>query len=148
MAIRQPHLVWITRSRRISWLCRSGGRRGLRLCDEPNGNAIDRRPAGCGPQRRAIFRYSGFLSRDGTTTSRLVRESRGGKNQSRTSDLPIPLRVAHSCGWFIATGGQRVLESGSTGSHVGGPASDCRPVSRPLLKSVAVYPEAYGQTPS
>ena len=34
-----------------------------------------------GPQRRAIFRYSGFLSRDGKTTSRLVCESRGGKNQ-------------------------------------------------------------------
>src|SRR6185503_11800625 len=50
----------------------SGGRRGLRLRDEPNGNAIDRRPAGYGPQRLAIFRYSGFLSRDGKTTSRLV----------------------------------------------------------------------------
>lgn len=39
----------------------SGRRGGLR--DEPDGNAIDRRPAGCGAQRRTLFRSSGFVRR-------------------------------------------------------------------------------------
>ena len=39
LAVRQRQFVRITRSRRLSWLCRSGGRRRLRLRDEPDGNA-------------------------------------------------------------------------------------------------------------
>ena len=40
LAVRQRALVRITRSRRLAWLCRSGGRRRLRLRDEPDGDAI------------------------------------------------------------------------------------------------------------
>ena len=65
LAVRQRQFVRITRSRRLSWLCRSGGWHRLRLRDEPDGDAVDRRPAGCGAQRRTLLRYSGFVPRWG-----------------------------------------------------------------------------------
>ncbi len=71
LAVRQRQLVRVTRSRRLSWLCRSERCCRLRLRDEPVGDAIDRRPAGCGAQRRTLFRDSGFARRVGKRTGRL-----------------------------------------------------------------------------
>ena len=48
-------LVRVTRVRRLSWLCRSERWRRLRLRHEPDGDDVDRRPAGCGAQRRALL---------------------------------------------------------------------------------------------
>ena len=55
LAVRQRQLVRVTRSRRLSWLCRSERWRRLRLRDEPDGDDVDRRPAGRGAQRRALL---------------------------------------------------------------------------------------------
>ena len=63
LAVRQRQFVRVARSRRLSRLCRSGGWRRLRLRDEPDGDAVDRRPAGCGARRRAVTRSSGFVRR-------------------------------------------------------------------------------------
>ena len=57
LAVRQRQFVRLTRGRRFSWLCRSNRRRRLRLRHEPDGDTIDRRPAGCGAQRRTLLRY-------------------------------------------------------------------------------------------
>src|SRR5215471_17193019 len=61
LAVRQRQFVRITRSRRLSWLCRSHGWCRLRLCDEPDGDAVDRRPAGGGAERCTLLRYSDFV---------------------------------------------------------------------------------------
>ena len=63
LALRQRQFVRVTRSRRRSWLCGSGGGRRLRVRDEQDGDAVDGRPAGCGAQRRTLLRYSGFVRR-------------------------------------------------------------------------------------
>lgn len=42
-------------SRRIAWLCRSGGTPRLRLRDQSDGYAVDRRPPGCGIERRTLL---------------------------------------------------------------------------------------------
>ena len=68
LAIRQRQFVRLTRIRRFSWLCRSN--RWCRLClrDEPDGDTIERGPAGCGTQRSALLRYCGFVGRGGKTS--------------------------------------------------------------------------------
>ena len=55
LAVRQRSLVRFSRSRRFAWLCGSGGRYRLRVRDEPDGDGVDRRPAGRGAQRRALL---------------------------------------------------------------------------------------------
>ena len=67
LAVRQRQLVRVTRSRRRSWLCGSGGGRRLRVRDEQDGDAVGGRPAGCGAQRRTLLLHSGFVRRVGTT---------------------------------------------------------------------------------
>ena len=58
LAVRQRSLVRFPWSRWFAWLCGSGRRHRLRVRDEPDGDGIDRRPAGCGAQRRALLRAS------------------------------------------------------------------------------------------
>jgi hypothetical protein len=58
LAGRQRQSIRFTKRRRLSWLYRSHGWRWLRLCDAPDLDAIDRRPAGCGAQRRGVLGYS------------------------------------------------------------------------------------------
>ena len=67
-AVRQRALVRVSRVRRLSWLCRSGGGRRLRVRDEQDGDAVDGRRTGCGAQGRALLRSSGFIRRVGTTS--------------------------------------------------------------------------------
>ena len=62
--------VRIARSRRRSRLCGSGGGRRLRVRDEQDGNAADRRPAGCGAQRRALLLHFDAVRRVARGTGR------------------------------------------------------------------------------
>ena len=64
MAVRQRSLVRIPWSRWFAWLCGSGGGHRLRVRDEPDGDGIDRRPARCGAQKRALLHYPGCLVRE------------------------------------------------------------------------------------
>src|SRR5579864_2785722 len=68
LAIRQPRFVRLTRVRRFSWLCRSNRWRRLWLRDEPDGDTINGRPAGCSTQRGTLLRYSGFTRYGGNTS--------------------------------------------------------------------------------
>ena len=61
LAVRQRALVRLSGIRRLSRLCRSGGRHWIRVRDQPDGNAIDRRPARCRAQRRALLGSPSFV---------------------------------------------------------------------------------------
>ena len=65
LAVRQRPLVRIAWSRRLAWLCGSGGRHRVRVRDEPDGDGLDRRPARCGAQRRALLRAPEFRANEG-----------------------------------------------------------------------------------
>ena len=54
LAVRQPEFVRVSGRGRFARLCGSGGRHRIRVRDEPDGDAIDRRPPRCGAQRRAL----------------------------------------------------------------------------------------------
>ena len=54
-------LLRVPWSRWVAWLCGSRGERGLRVCDEPDGDHVNRRPAGCGAQRGALLRSKAWL---------------------------------------------------------------------------------------
>jgi len=56
---RQRQFVRLARVRRFSWLCRSNRWRRLCLRDEPDGNTINRRSAGCGTQRSTLAPWIG-----------------------------------------------------------------------------------------
>ncbi len=59
LAVRQRALVRVSWVRRLSRLCRSDGRHRIRVRDQPDGDATDRRPPRCGAQRRALLRSPG-----------------------------------------------------------------------------------------
>ena len=89
LGFMKPSPVWpfgsaqfvrIARSRRLARLCRSDGRRRLRVRDEPDGDASDRRPAGCGAQRRALRRYSGSSCALGERLSRRLLTGRSSEH--------------------------------------------------------------------
>ncbi len=63
VAIRQRLLVRIPGRRRFAGLCGSGNRHRLRLRDEPDGDFLDRRSAGCRAQRGALLRPRGIMTR-------------------------------------------------------------------------------------
>src|SRR5438045_4567178 len=62
LAIRQRSLVRLPWRRWFAWLRGSGGRHRLRLRDEPDGDDIDRRPAGCGAPSGTLLRSPDFMS--------------------------------------------------------------------------------------
>ena len=72
LAVRQRQFVRIARSRRRARLCGSGSRCRLRVRDEQDGNAAERRPAGCRAQTCAVLR-SFTLAGRGRSTSRIER---------------------------------------------------------------------------
>jgi hypothetical protein len=63
LAVWQSKFIRLAWVRRLSWFCRSDRRRRLRLRDKSNGDAVNRRPARRGAQRRTLLRHSGFDSR-------------------------------------------------------------------------------------
>jgi len=68
LAVRQRQFVRLTRSRRLSRLCRSDGRRRLCLRYEPDGDTIKSRPAGCGAQTSTLLCYFVSARRGGKTS--------------------------------------------------------------------------------
>src|SRR5688572_30120604 len=61
LAVRQCTLVRLSWLGRLSRLCRSDGRSWIRVRDQPDGDAIDRRPPRCGAQRRALLPFAGLM---------------------------------------------------------------------------------------
>ena len=62
LAVRQRALVRVSRVRRLSRLCRSDGRHWIRVRDQPDGDATDRRPTRRGAQRRALLCSPGLMT--------------------------------------------------------------------------------------
>src|SRR5438045_1932315 len=56
VALWRRALVRCSRNRRRSGLCRSGRRNWIRIRDQPDGHVVDRRPARCRAQKRALLR--------------------------------------------------------------------------------------------